>query len=355
MGLQVGPRRSTTRTAIDDAAENRSDLQAATGSEVDGKYVEKISKLTPGIAEPFTITVPVERPGPRRQRRLPVRRLALRADGRAALATRCSASSGPSCPGSRRGRHQDEDSRYLWPLISTAAHDRRRQPNEQQTPDLPRRRPRQGDLARAAGSSRCWSAGQGPRRHLGHRPGPAGHGRRDDPQLPGPGPTATTTTPGTAPGGRQAVARRAAGGGRRPRRSSRCPSPTPTSPPSPTTAQTSPAPSAISRTATDVAASTVRTVLHVTPTTDFAWPVDGAVDPSIVKVATSAGADKVIARSDSLRRPAAWRTRPRQPARSAAAPRRWSPTPALHRVPGRHDEGRGTPRSPCSSSSPRAC
>ncbi|MEU6373825.1 DUF6049 family protein [Streptomyces sp. NPDC046909] len=52
--------------------------------------------------------------------------------------------------------------------------------------------------------------------------------------------------------------------------------------------------------ATDVAASTVETVLHVTPTTDFAWPVEGAIDPSIVKVATSAGADKVITRSDSL-------------------------------------------------------
>ncbi|MFJ9964302.1 DUF6049 family protein [Streptomyces avermitilis] len=53
--------------------------------------------------------------------------------------------------------------------------------------------------------------------------------------------------------------------------------------------------------ATDVASSTVETVLHVKPSTDFAWPADGAVDPSIVKVATSAGADKVIARSDSLK------------------------------------------------------
>ncbi|MET9967710.1 DUF6049 family protein [Streptomyces sp. NPDC006356] len=52
--------------------------------------------------------------------------------------------------------------------------------------------------------------------------------------------------------------------------------------------------------ATDVAADTVDSVLHVQPSTDFAWPVNGAVDPSIVKVATSAGADKVIARSDSL-------------------------------------------------------
>ncbi|MHA5048073.1 DUF6049 family protein [Streptomyces sp. SD15] len=53
--------------------------------------------------------------------------------------------------------------------------------------------------------------------------------------------------------------------------------------------------------ATDVAATTVDTIIHVTPNTDFAWPAEGAIDPSIVKVATSAGADKVIARSDSLR------------------------------------------------------
>ncbi|MET9731798.1 DUF6049 family protein [Streptomyces sp. NPDC006458] len=52
--------------------------------------------------------------------------------------------------------------------------------------------------------------------------------------------------------------------------------------------------------ATEVAARTVETIIHVKPSTDFAWPVNGAVDPSIVKVATSAGADTVIARSDSL-------------------------------------------------------
>jgi hypothetical protein len=52
--------------------------------------------------------------------------------------------------------------------------------------------------------------------------------------------------------------------------------------------------------ASNVAAVTIETVLHVEPETDFSWPVNGAVDPSIVKIATSAGADKVIARSDSL-------------------------------------------------------
>ncbi|MFC9858337.1 MULTISPECIES: DUF6049 family protein [unclassified Streptomyces] len=54
------------------------------------------------------------------------------------------------------------------------------------------------------------------------------------------------------------------------------------------------------QTASEVAASTVETVLHVKPSTDFAWPVNGAVDPSIVDIATSAGAHKIIARSDSL-------------------------------------------------------
>lgn len=50
----------------------------------------------------------------------------------------------------------------------------------------------------------------------------------------------------------------------------------------------------------EVAALTVESILHVRPATDFAWPVNGAVDPSIVDVATSAGADKVISRSDSI-------------------------------------------------------
>ncbi|MFF2522385.1 DUF6049 family protein [Streptomyces liangshanensis] len=52
--------------------------------------------------------------------------------------------------------------------------------------------------------------------------------------------------------------------------------------------------------ATEAAVSTVDTVLHVTPSVDFAWPVNGAIDPSIVDVATSAGANKIITRSDSL-------------------------------------------------------
>ncbi|MGX1882371.1 DUF6049 family protein [Streptomyces sp. NPDC055287] len=54
------------------------------------------------------------------------------------------------------------------------------------------------------------------------------------------------------------------------------------------------------RRATDVAATAVKSILQTEPSTDFAWPVNGAVDPSVVDVATSAGAHNVIARSDSL-------------------------------------------------------
>ncbi|MEU9577795.1 DUF6049 family protein [Streptomyces chilikensis] len=52
--------------------------------------------------------------------------------------------------------------------------------------------------------------------------------------------------------------------------------------------------------ATGVAAETVWSILHVQPSTEYAWPVEGALDPAIKNVATSAGADKVITRSDSL-------------------------------------------------------
>ncbi len=52
------------------------------------------------------------------------------------------------------------------------------------------------------------------------------------------------------------------------------------------------------KSATDLSTVTVQTILGVNPRTDFAWPDDGAVDPSIVDVAMAAGADNIIASSD---------------------------------------------------------
>ncbi|MFF3765969.1 DUF6049 family protein [Streptomyces sp. NPDC001922] len=56
------------------------------------------------------------------------------------------------------------------------------------------------------------------------------------------------------------------------------------------------------RPATDLASRTVETMLPgARLRTDFAWPKDGAIDSSVVDVATSAGAHNVITRNDSLR------------------------------------------------------
>ncbi|WP_373564172.1 DUF6049 family protein [Streptomyces sp. SID8380] len=59
------------------------------------------------------------------------------------------------------------------------------------------------------------------------------------------------------------------------------------------------------KTATDIGRSTTLSIpdADLKVSTDYAWPVDGAIDRSIVDVATSAGATKVITRSDSLSEP----------------------------------------------------
>ncbi|MET7639259.1 DUF6049 family protein [Streptomyces sp. NPDC005438] len=52
--------------------------------------------------------------------------------------------------------------------------------------------------------------------------------------------------------------------------------------------------------ATELARETVGPILHTEVRTQFAWPVNGALDSAIVDVATSAGAHNLIARGDSL-------------------------------------------------------
>ncbi|HEY3481728.1 MAG TPA: DUF6049 family protein, partial [Streptomyces sp.] len=59
------------------------------------------------------------------------------------------------------------------------------------------------------------------------------------------------------------------------------------------------------KTATALGVSTLETVLGTAlgtkaPTANVAWPIDGAVDPSIVSVARAGGATKIIASSDSI-------------------------------------------------------
>ncbi|MBY8343695.1 DUF6049 family protein [Streptomyces spinosirectus] len=295
VGLRLGPM-LTTRSAVDDTARSSDSLRGTTGTEVGGKYVEKFSKLTPGVAEPFSISVPVDK-------------LDLGSDGiyqfAVSLSGRTAAEPWDQLLGIQRTflpwQPDEADTKtkttFLWPLISTVHMTAETGSNEQQTPVF-----LNDDLAKEIS------------------PG----GRLDemlslgkdldvtwviDPDLLASVDAMTSSyrvrTQGTATtaGTHQAVAKQWLA-----------------------ELQTAVADKEVValpfadpdlaslahdgttvtgslshlKEATDVVANTVEPILHKKPVTDFAWPVNGAVDPSIVKVATSAGADQVIARSDSL-------------------------------------------------------
>ncbi|WP_328466587.1 DUF6049 family protein [Streptomyces sp. NBC_00448] len=55
------------------------------------------------------------------------------------------------------------------------------------------------------------------------------------------------------------------------------------------------------KTGTALGKTTVDLILGVQSLTNVAWPVDGAIDPSVVSVARASGADQIITRNDSLR------------------------------------------------------
>ncbi|WP_320781459.1 DUF6049 family protein [Streptomyces sp. CRN 30] len=296
VGLRVGTEISG-RAAIDDAAERTGFNEYVDGAEVGGKYVEEFPELDPGVAQSFSVSVPVKE-------------LDLGSDGVYQLGVSLSGRT-PAAPyeqvlGIQRtflpwqpdAADTKTRTTYLWPLISSVHLTAETGPGEQQTPLF-----ENDDLAKEISP--------------GGRLGQMLTLGKDldvtwviDPDLLASvdamtrGYQVKTGDSTTTAGKDQAVAKRwlaelqeavadeevvalpfadpdlasLAHNGRH-------------------------VTGSLSRfkEATDVAADTVKTVLHVEPDTDFAWPVNGAVDPSIVKVATSAGADKVIARSDSLK------------------------------------------------------
>ncbi|MEU6256533.1 DUF6049 family protein [Streptomyces sp. NPDC047043] len=295
VGLRVGPRLNT-RSAVDSVVRDSDDVQGAAAPEVGGKYVEKFSKLTPGVAEHFSISVPVDK-------------LDLGADGvyqfAVSLSGQTSAQPWNQVLGSRQTflpwQPDEADTKtrttFLWPLISTVHMTAETGSNEQQTPVF-----LNDDLAKEIS------------------PG----GRLDemlslgkdldvtwviDPDLLASVDAMTrsykvrTDSGATTAGTHQAIAKQwlaelqdtVAG-----QEVVALPFADPDLASLAHNGTSVTGSLSHLKEATDVAATTVKTVLHVTPSTDFAWPVEGAVDPSIVKVATSAGADKVIARSDSL-------------------------------------------------------
>ncbi|MGW7523499.1 DUF6049 family protein [Streptomyces sp. NPDC054783] len=296
--LQVGPMLST-RSAIDSVAEHSDDLPGEIGSEVGGKYVEKFAKLTPGVAEHFSISVPVDK-------------LDLGDDGvyefGVSLSGKTAAQPWDQVLGIQRTflpwQPSDADTKtkttYLWPLISTVHMMAKTGPGELQTrvflnDSLAKELAPGGRLAQMVDLGKdldvTWVID--PDLLASVDAMATGNYR-----LPGKG---DTTTPGpkehqalakqwlanlqSAVTGKEVVALPFA---------------------DPDLASLAHNGTSVTgslshlKDATDVAATTVKTVLHVTPSTDFAWPEEGAVDPAIMKVATSAGADRVIARSDSL-------------------------------------------------------
>ncbi|MDQ1047007.1 DUF6049 family protein [Streptomyces sp. V4I2] len=296
VGLRVGSE-LTTRSAVDSAARNSSSTQSVTSPEIGGKYVEKFSKLTPGVAESFSISVPVDE-------------LDLGSSGvypfAVSLSGETAAQPWEQVLGARstflpwQSGEADTKTKtaYLWPLISTVHMTAETGSNEQQTPvflndDLAKEIAPGGRLDQLVSLGKdldvTWvvdpdllasvdAMTNTYRVKSGNttRPGSQQNQRLAGQWLAKLQDAAADKEVVALPFADPDLASLAHNG----------------------TSVTG----SLSRLneATDVVTNTVETILHVKPTTDFAWPVEGAVDPSIVKVATSAGADKVIARSDSL-------------------------------------------------------
>ncbi|MFJ8048054.1 DUF6049 family protein [Streptomyces luteogriseus] len=293
--LRVGPPLET-RSAIDTLAKKSDDLQGPSGEKVGGKYTEKYSALTPGVAEPFSISVPADK-------------LDLGRDGVYQLAVSLSGETSAQpwdqilgiqrtfLPWQPEEAGTKTKTTFLWPLVSSAHMAAETGSNEQQTPVF-----RDDELAEEIA------------------PG----GRLDQMVSLGKGLDVTWVVDPDLLASVDAMTRsyqvRGADGSTTPGRNQEVAKHWLAELQQAVTGEEVAAlpfgdPDLASlahngtsvtgslghlKEATDVADETVDTILHVKPSTDFVWPVDGAVDPSIVKVATSAGADKVITRSDSL-------------------------------------------------------
>ncbi|MFE7897060.1 DUF6049 family protein [Streptomyces sp. NPDC057424] len=293
--LRVGPPLQT-RSAIDTLAKKSDDLQGASGEKVGGKYTEKFSALTPGVAEPFSISVPADK-------------LDLGRDGVYQLAVALSGETSaqpwdqllgiqrtflpwqPEEPGTRT------KTTFLWPLVSSAHMAAETGSNEQQTPVF-----RDDELAEeiAPGGRLDQMVSLGKGLDVTWVVDPdllaSVDAMTDSYQVRGADGT-------TSPGRNQEVAKnwlaelqQAVTG----EEVAALPFGDPDLASLAHNGTNVAGSLSHLKEATDVAEETVDTILHVKPSTDFVWPVDGAIDPSIVKVATSAGADKVITRSDSL-------------------------------------------------------
>ncbi|AVH57687.1 MULTISPECIES: DUF6049 family protein [Streptomyces] len=296
VGLRVGPSLNS-RSAIDSAAKRTGFQAGLDPSEVGGKYVAKFSKLASGVSQRFSISVPVKE-------------LDLGSEGvyqlGVSLAGRTAAQPWEQILGIQRTflpwQPGEVDTKtkttYLWPLISTVHLTAETGSDEQQTPVF-----QNDDLAKeiSPGGRLDQLLSLGSALDVTWVLDPdllaSVDAMRDSYRIQGENRT-------TTPGRNQAVAKAWLDRLEKTVQDKKVVALPFADPDLASLAHNGKnVTGSLShlKDATDVASSTVDTILHVKPSTDFAWPADGAVDPSIVKVATSAGADKVIARSDSLR------------------------------------------------------
>ncbi|WP_081236189.1 DUF6049 family protein [Streptomyces viridosporus] len=295
VGLRVGPLLNT-RSGIDSLARNSDDVQSVVSPEIGGKYSEEFPRLTPGVSRPFSISVPAAK-------------LDLGEDGVYPLAVSLAGQTPaqpweqvlgvqqtflPWQPGKTGTRTKTT---FLWPLISTAHMTAETGSNEQQTPlfrddDLAEEISPGGRLDRMVALGRdldvTWVIDPDLLASV--------DAMTERYEVQGEGDTDTV-------GSHQAVAKRWLAEVQQAVADREVVALPFGDPDLASLAHTGTAVTgSLShlKEATGVASDTVESILHVKPTTEFAWPVNGAVDPSIVKVATSAGADKVIARSDTF-------------------------------------------------------
>ncbi|MGW0734422.1 DUF6049 family protein [Streptomyces sp. NPDC002851] len=297
VGLRVGPSMNG-RDAIDNAAKRADSVQSVEGSEIGGKYVQKFKKLAPGVPQDFTLTIPVEELELGSEG---VYQLGVSLTGRAAgqpydqvLGTERS-----FLPWQPEAADEKTKVSYLWPLVSTTHLTAETGSDEQQTPVFSDDRLAE-ELAPGGRLGQLLSLGRDlpvtwviDPDLLAAADAMAKGYQVQDPN--GGNPTQ---------GKNQAVAKRWLNdleNAVEDKKVVALPFGDPDLASLAHQGKSVPGSLGQLKPATDVAATTVKTVLHVEPSTDFAWPAQGAVDPSIVDVATSAGADTVIARSDSLR------------------------------------------------------
>ncbi|MFG3004275.1 DUF6049 family protein [Streptomyces calvus] len=295
LDLRVGPLLDT-RSGIDSVAKNSDDLQSTLGQEAGDKYAEEFSQLSPGVSQPFTLSVPVDE-------------LDLGQDGvyqlAVSLAGQTSTQPWEQTLGVQRTflpwQPEEADTKtrttFMWPLISTVHMTAETGSDEQQTPvfhddELAKEIAPGGRLDRMVTLGKdldvTWVIDPDLLASV--------EAMTDRYEVPGEGDD-------TVVGDHQDVAKRWLTEVQRAVADKEVVALPFGDPDLASLAHTGTSVTgSLShlKEATDVASRTVASILHVKPTTDFAWPVNGAVDPSIVKVATSAGADKVIARGDTF-------------------------------------------------------